>query len=160
MIIETLMLGTITLTYKPPQPIVHEVGRLPEPIALIETIKPIALEPIAEIQPLPVKPTQVAQGASSGLNGYDYPSCTGHVALHRYVPPGWGNASNWKASAISAGWTVSATPVAGAIGWRSAHVVFVISVSGDSVTISENNYDFAGSTRTITVPTSTYKYIY
>lgn len=97
---------------------------------------------------------------SQGLNGYDYPSCTGYVAMRRYVPAGWGNAGSWKQGAINAGWTVSSTPVAGAIGWTYGHVTYVESVGDGVVTISENNYDYAGSTRTITVPTSTYTYLY
>ena len=106
------------------------------------------------------KPVKQAQNGSVGLNGYDYPSCTGYVASRRYVPPGWGNATTWKQGAINAGWTVSSVPVAGAIGWTYGHVVYVEAVHGDTITISENNYDYAGSTRTIDVPTSSYVYLY
>jgi surface antigen len=101
-----------------------------------------------------------AQNGSVGLNGYDYPSCTGYVAMRRYVPAGWGNATTWRQGAINAGWSVTSVPVAGAIGWVYGHVVYVESVGDGVVTISENNYDYAGSTRTITVPTSTYTYLY
>ena len=74
---------------------------------------------------------------STGTNGYT--ECAGWVASHRYVPPGWGDASNWKSAALSAGWTVSNKPVNGAIGWRWGHVVFVIEARGDTVLISELN---------------------
>jgi surface antigen len=100
------------------------------------------------------------QNGSVGLNGYDYPSCTGYVAMRRYVPSGWGNATTWRQNALASGWTVSNVPVAGAIGWTYGHVVYVESVGDGVVVISENNYDYAGSTRTITVPTSKYVYLY
>lgn len=119
------------------------------------------IEPARSDRPELAKPSQSGGfSGSRGLNGYDYPSCTGHVALKRYVPSGWGDASNWKYSALRAGWTVSNKPVAGAIGWTYGHVVFVESVQGNKVTISENNYDWKGSTRTITVLASKYQYIY
>jgi surface antigen len=97
---------------------------------------------------------------STGLNGYEYPSCTGYVASRRYVPAGWGNATDWMWHAQNSGFETSSTPRAGAIGWVFGHVVFVESVSGDSVVISEANYDYNGSIRTITVPASSYQYIY
>ncbi len=105
-------------------------------------------------------PVGAVRGLGGSLNGYAYPSCTGHVALKRYVPPGWGNATDWKWHAQAEGWTVSSVPVAGAIGWTYGHVVYVEAVNGDSVTISENNYDWAGSTRTITIPVDSYTYLY
>lgn len=119
------------------------------------------LEP--RIPPVPAeKPSQPIKNASStGLNGYYAGQCTGYVASRRYVPPGWGNASDWRQGAINAGWTVSATPVAGAIAWRSGHVAYVESVNPDgSVVISEQNYDWNSSIRTITIPASQYLYLY
>lgn len=108
-------------------------------------------------QPIKSSPNQ----PSTGLNGYYAGECTGYVASRRYVPPGWGNASDWKYNAQRAGWTVSSTPVAGAIGWRSGHVVYVESVNPDgSVTISEQNYDWNSSIRTITISPSQYQYLY
>lgn len=98
---------------------------------------------------------------SQGLNGYEDGSCTGHVASLRYVPAGWGNASSWKQGAINAGWTVSSTPVPGAIAWRYGHVAYVVGVGDGVVTISEANYDYVRyHTRTIDVPTSSYIYLY
>lgn len=97
---------------------------------------------------------------STGTNGYFEGQCTTWVASQRYVPGGWGDASSWKASAISAGWTVSNTPVNGAIAWRWGHVAYVIEARGDTVLISEQNYDWNSGIRTIEVPTSSYEYIY
>lgn len=86
--------------------------------------------------------------------------CTAWVANKRFVPDGWGNASDWKWHAQAEGWTVSSVPVAGAIGWTYGHVVYIESVNGDTVTISEQNWDFNGSIRTVTKPVSTYTYLY
>jgi len=97
---------------------------------------------------------------STGLNGYEAGQCTAWVASKRYVPNGWGNATDWKANAISAGWTVSNTPVAGAIAWRAGHVAYVESVGNGVVTISEQNYDWNSGIRTITIDVNKYLYIY
>lgn len=102
-----------------------------------------------------------SNSTSTGINGYYEGQCTAFVALKRHVPPGWGDASNWKASALAAGWTVSSKPVAGAIGWRWGHVVFVEKVlPGGMIRISEQNYDWNSGIRTIDVPVRTYSYIY
>jgi LysM repeat protein len=100
------------------------------------------------------------QSGSTGLNGYEFGQCTGFVASKRFVPSGWGNATTWKQGAINAGWTVSNTPVAGAIAWTYGHVAYVESVGDGVVTISEQNYDWNSGIRTITVPVSQYTYIY
>lgn len=119
------------------------------------------IEPARSDRPELAKPSQPGGfSGSTGLNGYDYPSCTGHVALKRYVPRGWGNASSWLSNAIKDGYKTGSTPRAGAIGWRGNHVVYVVAVHGSSITISENNYDYAGSTRTIQRPANYYTYIY
>lgn len=101
-------------------------------------------------------------GSSVSTPGwYDANSCTGWVASKRYVPNGWGNATDWKWHAQQEGWTVSSTPVVGSIGWTSGHVVYVESVNNDgTITISEQNWDWHGSIRTITVKASKYVYLY
>lgn len=58
------------------------------------------------------------------------------------------------------GMATGSTPRVGAIGWKGNHVVYVEAVHGNTITISENNYDFAGSTRTIQRPADYYLYIY
>lgn len=97
-------------------------------------------------------------GQTSGW--YYAGQCTAWVANKRYVPDGWGNATDWKWHAQAEGWTVSSIPVAGAIGWTYGHVVYVESVGDGVVTISEQNYDYRGSIRTITVPVGKYTYLY
>lgn len=104
-------------------------------------------------------PVRASQGTSGN---YTAGQCTAWVAAKRYVPAGWGNASNWRNAAANAGWTVSTVPITGAIGWTSGHVVYVEAVhTNGTVTISEQNYNWIPfSTRTITVPTSKYLYLY
>lgn len=160
---------------------------LPHP-DVIEPDKPLKIPENDEIladRPMPVRaevqapnlvqsaPRRIAPVSASGAKpkpshrtgkqtpGWYYAGqCTRWVATKRYVPDGWGNASNWKNAATQAGWTVSRVPVDGAIGWTSGHVVYVESVNGNSVTISEQNYDWKGSVRTVTVPASKYTYLY
>ena len=97
---------------------------------------------------------------SQGLNGYYAGQCTAWVASKRHVPAGWGDASNWKQSAINAGWTVSARPVAGAIAWRWGHVAYVEAVNGNKVLISEQNYDWNSGIRSIWIDYTDYEYLY
>ena len=120
--------------------------------------RPLYVLPLAETQRETIgnAPRQVsAQG-----NSYERGQCTHFVASKRYVPNGWGDASSWKYNAQKAGWTVSSTPVAGAIAWRSGHVAYVESVGDGVVTISEQNYDWNSGIRTITIPVTDYLYLY
>lgn len=77
-------------------------------------------------------------------NGYPYGWCTYYVATRRYVPTSWGNAKSWLSSAKRAGYATGSEPAAGAImvtsesGW--GHVAYVESVNGDTITVSEMNY--------------------
>lgn len=127
---------------------------------------PVTAPPEIAVTPGPTKIrtnstyTATKRSGKSTPGWYYVGQCTGWVASKRFVPDGWGNASDWKWHAQAEGWTVSSEPVAGAIGWTSGHVVYVESVNGDSVTISEQNYDWNGSIRTITVPKSKYTYLY
>ena len=106
------------------------------------------------------KPLVNSGGFSVAPAGW-YPvgQCTHFVWTKRPVGM-WGNASDWLYNAQRDGLKTSSVPRAGAIGWTSGHVVYVESVYGDMVTISEANYDYAGSIRTIDMPASTYQYIY
>lgn len=76
-------------------------------------------------------------------NNYSYGYCTYYVASRRAVPQRMGDATNWEAGLRAAGWTISYTPVAGAIGIShvgvSGHVVIVEQVVGNQVLISEMN---------------------
>lgn len=107
-----------------------------------------------------VKPPTSTGGFSVAPSGW-YPvgQCTWYVWTRRPVGM-WGNASDWLANAQRDGVATGSVPRAGAVGWTSGHVVYVESVHGNTVTISEANYDYAGSIRTIDMPASNYQYIY
>lgn len=83
--------------------------------------------------------------------------CTHHVWTKTFVPK-WNNATDWKWQAQRDGWNVSKTPTAGSIAWRVGHVGYVVAVDGSKVKISEANYDYRGSVRTIWVSKSAYPY--
>jgi LysM repeat protein len=68
-----------------------------------------------------------------GSNGYDPGWCTYYAAAMAHVPSNWGNASTWAYYARLSGWTVSTTPVPGAVVQtsRGDHVGYVEQVSSD-----------------------------
>lgn len=68
-----------------------------------------------------------------GNNGYDPGWCTYYAAARAHVPSNWGNASTWAYYARLSGWTVSTTPVVGAVvqTTRGDHVGIVEQVSAD-----------------------------
>lgn len=72
-----------------------------------------------------------------GSNGYDPGWCTYYAAAMAHVPSNWGNASSWAYYARLSGWTVSTTPVVGAVVQTSAgdHVGYVEQVSADGTQI-------------------------
>lgn len=109
--------------------------------------------------------------ASYGGNGYDYGWCTYYAASRVAVPNNWGNANTWdNYAAITPGWIVSRTPVAGAVAQSDAmsylgHVAYVEAVSADGTMIKYSDMNgLAGWGRvgySDWVPASTFQhYIY
>lgn len=109
-------------------------------------------------------PTNVIVRPGNLNNSYSYGYCTWYVASKRAVPGGWGNAGSWYANARAAGMGVGSTPRPGAIAWTGAgyygHVALVESVNGNSVTVSEMNYNGWNRVSSRTVPASSFRYIY
>lgn len=150
------------------------IEQVPPPKPIIEVIDPNGCEPAmywAQDPPhycIPKNTTTITktstrspQNGSQATSGW-YPKgqCTWYISTRRPVGQ-WNDATDWKWQAQRDGYTVSSTPIAGAIGWTYGHVVYVESVNGDgTVTISEANYDYRGSIRTIDVPVHKYTYIY
>ena len=99
---------------------------------------------------------------SSAGNTYAYGWCTWYVKSRKpNIPNTFGNAYQWIGSAQASGYATGTTPVAGAIGAADNHVVYVESVNGGNVTISEMAY--AGGVGVVhyrTVPASSFYYIY
>jgi len=101
-----------------------------------------------------------AKNATTASSGWYSPTqCTGYVASRRSVGQ-WKNASTWPSYARKEGYYVGPTPVAGAIGQRGNHVVYIERVEGEQVYISERNYDYNGSYREMYRPIDYYTYIY
>jgi len=93
-----------------------------------------------------------------GGNGYSFGFCTWYVATRINVPRNWGNANTWDNYAPSSGWTVSTTPVAGAIfqtddGW-AGHVGIVEEVypNGTMLVSDMNSFVNGYHDRNLTVP--------
>ena len=100
-----------------------------------------------------------------GHNGYVKGQCTWHAKnATGWVPNGWGNARNWASNARRQGYTVSSTPVVGSVAQHSrgqyGHVAVVQSVNGNTVTVSEMNYNGKKYVTTRTAPVSSFVYIY
>lgn len=108
--------------------------------------------------------------ASYGGNGYDYGYCTYYAASRVSVPTNWGNANTWDNYAVLSGWTVSTTPVPGAIAQSDlmswlGHVAYVEDVSPDGASMKYSDMNgLAGWGRVGTsdwVPVSRFQhYIY
>ena len=108
--------------------------------------------------------------ARYGGNGYYYGYCTWYAATRVPVPNNWGNANTWDNRARASGWTVSKTPVAGAVAqtdamswWGHVAIVEAVSEDGSMIKYSDMN-NLAGFGRvgySDWVPASTYQnYIY
>lgn len=77
---------------------------------------------------------------------------------------GIGNANEWVRNARNVGIPTGSAPKPGSVGisfWGSyGHAVWVEAVDGNSVIVSEYNYDWAGNYRKWRYPASTFTYIY
>jgi surface antigen len=92
-----------------------------------------------------------------GSNGYDYGYCTYYAAARSGAPSNWGNANTWAYYAPASGWSVSKTPVKGAIGQTTSgyfgHVAIVEDVSADGSMIKYSDMNgLAGWGRVGTTP--------
>lgn len=189
MILELLIAGHLN-TYLPPEPEVREETQIVQVIEeepVIETapaeppleekiasnfygcdetthyiradnaqclLKPQTVKYTAAVQTSRVQAPRASQGTSG--NTYQAGQCVWYVKNRiPSLPNGMGSAYNW----INHLTKTSARP--GVVGWRGNHVVYVESVSGGTVTVSEMNYNWTPyATRTITRPISYYTYLY
>lgn len=99
---------------------------------------------------------------STAGNTYTWGNCTWYVKNRKpNIPNSFGNANQWISRAQAAGYATGSTPVVGAIGASGNHVVYVESISGAMVNISEMNYNGGvGIVHYRTVPASSFYYIY
>ncbi len=136
--------------------IAAQAAAAPAPVAVAPTATTVAA-----YSPAPAPARGVTSVANSG-NRYAWGNCTWYVFNRKpNIGSFWGNANQWIGSAQAAGFSTGSAPVAGAIGAQGNHVVYVESVSGGMVNISEMNY--AGGLGVLhyrTVPASDFYYIY
>lgn len=79
-------------------------------------------------------------------------------------PNGSGNANQWGVNARAAGYRVDDVPAPGTVAYSTGgaygHVMWVESVEGNTITLSEYNYVYGDFSRRTNVPASAYNYIH
>jgi len=101
-----------------------------------------------------------SRSGSPPLSWWGNGQCTQWVASQRSVGH-WNNARSWTWQAQRDGWSTGSTPVAGAIGQKNNHVVYVESVnSNGTFNLSEMNYQSVGVITYRTVSSSGWNFIY
>lgn len=158
------LFASLTIPIEAPPPI-DSVGKVP--YSVTAPIEAISAPPLVKIEELAEVPTQIvtvnprAYYASTG-NTYEPGQCVWGVKEWRPdIPNGWGNANQWLYSAQAQGWQTGTVPRVNAVGTKGNHVVLVLAVKGDIVTIREMNYDWVPfHERTIDKPANLYIYIY
>lgn len=94
-------------------------------------------------------------------NLYDAGNCTWYAKSKRPdIPNDLGNADTWVYMASQEGFATGNTPRPGAIGQRGMHVVYVESVAGSLMTISEMNELGLGVISERTIPYDGWQFIY
>lgn len=114
--------------------------------------KPVQVPQLAQTARIqPVRSSYATPG-----NTYQAGQCVWYVKNRiPSLPNNMGSAYNW----INHLTKTSARP--GVVGWRGNHVVYVEAVNGNTVTISEMNYNWTPyATRTIDRPINYYTYLY
>ena len=102
----------------------------------------------------------IKSGSNASSGWYPYGQCTYFVYTKRPVGQ-WNDARDWTWQAQRDGWSTGSTPVAGAIGQKNNHVVYVESVnSNGTFNLSEMNYQTAGVVTHRTVSSSGWSFIY
>lgn len=135
------------------------LDKLIAPVVVVQTSRSTNTQVSRQSSPQPT-----VRGSVSG-NTYGYGYCTAYVKNQlSWVPNGWGNANRWASNARSQGFTVSNTPIVGAVAQTSSgglgHVAVVVAVNGATVTVSEMNYNGWNVVSTRTVQASDFLYIY
>lgn len=95
--------------------------------------------------------------------------CTSYAGWKVYETYGvrissWGNANNWGNSASAYGYRVDNNPAPGTVAYSTSgpygHVMWVESVNGGTITLSEYNWVYGDFSRRSGVPASAYRYIH
>jgi surface antigen len=140
---EVLAVNNIATTAKTGDMIVIPNGTLPQ------NERPGYSAPTTTTVNVAASSTSYSNSAAMVGNRYSYGYCTWYAynrraALGRPIGSFWGNANTWDNRSRAAGWTVSSTPIAGAVFQTDAgyygHVGIVESVNADgTINISDMN---------------------
>lgn len=141
------------------------------PIVESPTLLPETPEPIAQVQQIEEAPKtklELANFYYAPMNTHPNPfpgdQCT-HGAASMKGNISWrGNANQWDDRARERGIQVSDTPIIGAVAQTDrgtyGHVAVVVNVQPGMVQITEKNYDYKGSVRTVWRPAGEFKYLW
>lgn len=104
--------------------------------------------------------TPVSAKTSTASSGwYEWGWCTYYVSTQRQVGQ-WNNARDWPRQARNDGYTVSTTPIVGAIAQKGNHVAIVRAVENGQITIQEMNYEGFGVISSRTISPTGWQFIY
>lgn len=129
---------------------------LPTPPPKIEPIKQIETPKMEELSTF-----YVVNSTDNEGNLYTPGNCTWYAKSRRPdLPNNLGNANTWVYRAAEQGIPTGDTPRPGAIGQQGMHVVYVESVNGDEMHISEMNYEGLYVIDERTIPWGGWSFIY
>lgn len=117
----------------------------------------VSARTVAKATENPSQPIKNASYAPSGW--YDWGWCTYYVSTQRQVGQ-WNNAIDWPRQARNDGYTVSSTPIVGAIAQKGNHVAIVRGVYAGQITIQEMNYEGFGVISSRTISAVGWQFIY
>lgn len=125
-------------------PLRHPSLSEPSRPSYIKTIKTVAQLPQPAIAEQSQLVAATIQNVPSSVNTYAWGNCTWGVANWTTVPSNLGNANTWDDSARLLGYTVSGSPIVGAVAQTDSdsylgHVALVEAVNGDQILIKEMN---------------------
>lgn len=147
---------------------VLEIGEeliIPQKNEKLAVRKPVRVVTTENVN-IPTSTSKTSYRGSQTANTYSYGWCTWYAKQRRPdIGNMWGNANQWLASAQASGFSTGSVPKAGAIGVSFVgiygHVVYVESVNGHTVTVSDmNGIAGFGNIGTFSAPASNYTYIY
>lgn len=147
-IIATLI-TSLTINTAPLPPPQTELTPPIKPIPKVALLSQIeAPQPVSKLEPI-LPPSFTPETYSyTGYNDYELGSCTWGVKQWKpEIGNSWGDAKNWGYSAQAQGWSISQTPIVGAVAWSQAgtwgHVGVVQSVNDDGTfVLREMNHNF------------------
>lgn len=158
---DTISVGQVIVIPTAEEVLEDRVVAAPEPVAPVQTVTTSRRSGARSSAPQASRPSrQVARGSSAG-NTYAPGYCTWYVKSRRPdIPNRMGNASSWVSSARSQGFATGSAPQVGAVAQSGNHVAYVEAVNGNTVTVSEMNWQGLYVTSSRTASAGSFTYIY